>query len=97
MCIRDRVGATVTLVKAADDLTENDKGPYFEDADGEAVRTLKLTTDADGVLELPTLFAGDTAGTYLLLVETPGGGKETVELTVEAAGDATAGEDAGTA
>ncbi len=92
-----KVGATVTLVKAADDLTENDKGPHFEDADGEAVRTLQLTTDADGVLKLPTLFAGDAAGTYLLLVETPGGGKETVELTVEAAGDSSAGEDAGTA
>lgn len=92
-----KVGATVTLVKAEDDLTENDKGPYFEDADGEAVRTLALTTDADGVLELPTLFAGDTAGTYLLLVETPGGGKATVELTVEATGDATTGEAAGTA
>ncbi|MFE5208298.1 lytic transglycosylase domain-containing protein [Streptomyces sp. NPDC056600] len=92
-----KVGATVTLVKAADDLTQNDKGPYFEDADGKAVRTLALTTDADGVLELPTLFAGDTAGTYLLLVETPGGGKETVELTVDAAGEATAGEAAGTA
>jgi membrane-bound lytic murein transglycosylase B len=92
-----KVGATVTLVKAEDDLTENDKGPYFEDADGKAVRTLALTTDADGVLELPTLFAGDTAGTYLLLVETPGGGKATVELTVEASGDATTGEVAGTA
>jgi hypothetical protein len=49
------------------------------------------------VLKLPTLYAGDVAGTYLLLVQTPGGGKATVKLTVEAAGDSAAGEAAGTA
>jgi hypothetical protein len=93
-----KVGATVTLIKSAADPTENDKGPYFKDAEGEPVRTLELTADADGVLALPALFAGDAAGTYLLLVDTPGAGRLTVELTVEAAeGGATTGEVAGTA
>jgi hypothetical protein len=91
-----KVGATVTLIKAEDDLAPNDKGPYFEDAD-EPVRKLQVTADDDGVLKLPPLFAGDTAGTYLLLVETPGGGKEIVELTVEAGANGTTGEVTGTA
>ncbi len=37
--VADKVAATATLVKAADDATENDKGPYFKDADGKTVRT----------------------------------------------------------
>ncbi|MGI5198906.1 lytic transglycosylase domain-containing protein [Streptomyces sp. CA-288835] len=82
----DGVAATATLVTSADDATVNDEGPYFKDADGEAVRTLKgLKTDADGLLELPKLYADDTTGTFLLRITTTGGATLTVELKVAAA------------
>lgn len=82
----DKVAATATLIKSADDATENDKGPYFKDADGKTVRTLTdLTTDADGVLKLPKLYADDATGTFLLRISTTGGATLTVELKVEAA------------
>ncbi|MEV0116279.1 lytic transglycosylase domain-containing protein [Streptomyces sp. NPDC050844] len=81
----DRVAATATMVKSATDATANDKGPYFKDADGKPVRTLKaLKTDADGVLKLPKMYADDTAGTYLLRITTAGGATLTVELKVAA-------------
>jgi hypothetical protein len=81
-----KVAATATLVKSATDAGENDKGPYFKDADGKPVRTLAaLTTDADGLLKLPKLYADDTTGTFLLRVTTAGGATLTVELTVAAA------------
>ncbi|WP_372352386.1 hypothetical protein [Streptomyces sp. KL116D] len=84
--VADGVAATATLIKSADDATEADKGPYFKDADGKAVRTLKdLTTDADGVLELPKLYADDATGTFLLRINTTGGATLTVELKVTAA------------
>ncbi|MGW2068413.1 lytic transglycosylase domain-containing protein [Streptomyces sp. NPDC001953] len=84
--VADGVAATATLVKSADDPTENDKGPYFKDADGKTVRTLTgLTTDADGLLKLPKLYADDTAGTFLLRVTTAGGASVTIELDVAAA------------
>ncbi|MER5474763.1 lytic transglycosylase domain-containing protein [Streptomyces sp. NPDC002685] len=80
-----KVAATATLIKSADDATENDKGPHFKDADGKTVRTLTaLTTDADGLLKLPKLYADDTTGTYLLRITTTGGATLTVELTVAA-------------
>ncbi|GGP82802.1 lytic transglycosylase [Streptomyces griseomycini] len=85
----DRVAATATLITSADDPSPNDKGPYFKDADGKAVRTLSgLETDADGLLKLPRLYADDTTGTFLLRVTTAGGATLTVELTVAAAGTA---------
>ncbi|MFD5818342.1 lytic transglycosylase domain-containing protein, partial [Streptomyces sp. NPDC127038] len=81
-----KVAATATLIKSADDPTANDQGPYFKDTDGNPVRTLTtLTTDADGTLQLPKLYADDTTGTYLLHVTTTGGATLTVELTVAAA------------
>ncbi|MER7187261.1 lytic transglycosylase domain-containing protein, partial [Streptomyces hyaluromycini] len=81
-----KVAATATLVKSADDTSENDKGPYFKDADGNAVRTLTdLQTDANGLLTLPKLYADDTTGTFLLRITTTGGATLTVELTVAAA------------
>ncbi|WP_328496974.1 lytic transglycosylase domain-containing protein [Streptomyces sp. NBC_00414] len=84
--VADGVAATATLIKAADDATENDKGPYFKDADDKAVRTLAgLKTGADGLLKLPKLYADDTAGTYLLRITTTGGATLTVELKVAAA------------
>ncbi|PSM42145.1 lytic transglycosylase [Streptomyces dioscori] len=82
----DGVAATATLIKAADDATENDKGPYFKDADEKAVRTLAgLKTGKDGLLKLPKLYADDTEGTYLLRITTTGGATLTVELKVAAA------------
>ncbi|MFF0140318.1 lytic murein transglycosylase [Streptomyces sp. NPDC005227] len=87
--VAGKVAATATLVKSADDATENDKGPSFKDADGKTVRTLTdLTTDADGLLKLPKLYADDTTGTFLLRVTTTGGATLTVELTVAAAPEA---------
>ncbi|CAL9593571.1 lytic transglycosylase domain-containing protein [Streptomyces sp. Tu 3180] len=88
----DGVAATATLIRSADDPTASDKGPYFKDADGKAVRTLGgLETDADGLLKLPQLYADDTTGTFLLRVTTAGGATLTVELTVAAAGTASPG------
>ncbi|KUM81991.1 lytic transglycosylase domain-containing protein [Streptomyces curacoi] len=84
--VADKVAATATLVKSADDPAENDKGPYFKDADGNPVRTLKdLETDEHGLLTLPKLYADDTSGTFLLRINTAGGATLTVELTVAAA------------
>jgi hypothetical protein len=84
--VADGVAATATLVKSADDPTENDKGPYFKDANGNTVRTLTgLKTDADGQLQLPQLYADDTTGTFLLRITTAGGATLTVELDVAAA------------
>ncbi|MER5180748.1 lytic transglycosylase domain-containing protein [Streptomyces sp. NPDC002896] len=82
----DGVAATATLIKSADDTTQNDNGPYFKDADGNPVRTLTgLETDANGLLKLPQLYADDTTGTFLLRINTTGGATLTVELNVEAA------------
>ena len=84
--VADGVAATATLIKSADDTTENDKGPYFKDADGMTVRTLTdLKTDANGLLKLPKLYADDTTGTFLLRIDTAGGATLTVELKVAAA------------
>ncbi|KOU61635.1 lytic transglycosylase [Streptomyces sp. MMG1533] len=84
--VADKVAATATLIKSALDPTENDKGPYFKDADGKTVRTLTgLETDANGLLKLPKLYADDTAGTYMLRITTTGGAAINVPLTVAAA------------
>ncbi|MCW7943133.1 lytic transglycosylase [Streptomyces hygroscopicus] len=84
--VADGVAATATLVKSADDPTENDKGPYFKDADSKTVRTLTgLKTDAKGLLKLPKLYADSTTGTFLLRITTAGGATLTVELKVAAA------------
>ncbi|BBC37323.1 hypothetical protein SGFS_086170 [Streptomyces graminofaciens] len=83
--LADKVAATATLIKSAEDATENDKGPYFKDANGKTVRTLTgLQTDAGGVLKLPKLYSDDAVGTFLLRVTTEGGATLTVELKVEA-------------
>ncbi|MEU6355608.1 lytic transglycosylase domain-containing protein [Streptomyces sp. NPDC047072] len=89
--VADKVAATATLIKSADDPTANDKGPYFKDADGNPVRTLTgLTTDADGLLKLPQLYSDDTAGTFVLRITTAGGATLDVTLTVAAPADTTA-------
>jgi hypothetical protein len=81
--VADKVAVTATLVTSAADPAENDKGPYFKDAAGRAVRTLSgLTTDAKGLLTLPKLYADDTAGTFVLRLTTAGGATLDVQLTV---------------
>ncbi|MFG3109122.1 lytic transglycosylase domain-containing protein [Streptomyces tendae] len=88
--VADKVAVTATLIKSEDDPTENDKGPYFKDADGTAVRTLTgLKTDAKGLLELPKLFADDAEGTYVLRLTTPGGGRLDITLNVAKAAEPT--------
>ncbi|MBK3588051.1 lytic transglycosylase, partial [Streptomyces sp. MBT57] len=49
------------------------------------LRTLALTTDAEGLLRLPDLFADENPGTYQLVLTTEGGATVIIELTVEAA------------
>ncbi|GGR93108.1 lytic transglycosylase [Streptomyces aureoverticillatus] len=79
------VAATATMIKSAANPTANDKGPYFKDAAGKPVRTLKgLKTDANGKLLLPKMYADDATGTYLLRIVTNGGATLTVKLEVEA-------------
>ncbi|WP_431982481.1 lytic murein transglycosylase [Streptomyces qinglanensis] len=59
-------------------------GPYFgKDAQGTPIRRLAdLKTDADGVVALPGLFAGDRPGTYTLTLTAEGGATVQVEVTV---------------
>ncbi|WP_399883865.1 lytic transglycosylase domain-containing protein [Streptomyces sp. BBFR51] len=86
----DKVAVTATLVKSVLDPTENDKGPYFKDADGKAVRTLSgLKTDAKGQLKLPELYADDAEGTYVLHLATAGGATLNVTLKVAAKSEPT--------
>ncbi|MFF0681814.1 lytic transglycosylase domain-containing protein [Streptomyces tendae] len=86
--VADQVAVTATLIKSEDDPTENDKGPYFKDADGNAVRTLTgRKTNANGLLELPKLFADDAEGTYVLRLTTPGGGRLDITLKVAKAAE----------
>ncbi|MFJ6073367.1 lytic transglycosylase domain-containing protein [Streptomyces sp. NPDC093065] len=88
--VADKVAVTATLVKSETDPAENDKGPYFKDADGKAVRTLTgRKTDAKGLLELPKLYADDAEGTYILRLTTPGGGKLDITLKVAEAAEST--------
>ncbi|MFI7233927.1 lytic murein transglycosylase [Streptomyces cyaneofuscatus] len=78
------VAVTATMVKDSLGLIHNDKGPYFKDAAGKPLRTLDLTTDADGLLQLPEIFADENPGTYKLRLTTEGGGSVVIELTVQA-------------
>jgi hypothetical protein len=84
--VADKVGVTATLIKSVLDPTEDDKGPYFKDADGKTVRTLTgLQTDANGLLKLPQLYSDDTTGTFILRITTAGGATLNVQLNVAAA------------
>ncbi|QGV81173.1 lytic transglycosylase domain-containing protein [Streptomyces ficellus] len=77
------VALTATMVKTAEDTTANDKGPFFKDGQGNPVRTLEgLTTDENGMLTLPEVFADGQTGTFLLRLTTTGGATLTVELKV---------------
>ncbi|WIY75556.1 lytic murein transglycosylase [Streptomyces anulatus] len=79
------VAVTATMVKDPLGLFDNDKGPYFKDAAGKPVRTLTtLTTDAEGMLRLPEIFADGTEGTFMLRLTTEGGASVVIELTIQA-------------
>ncbi|MGW2083732.1 lytic transglycosylase domain-containing protein [Streptomyces sp. NPDC001880] len=79
------VAVTATMITDAEEPAENDKGPYFKDADDKPVRTLAgLKTGADGTLKLPAIHADDNAGTYKLRLTTEGGATIVIELKVEA-------------
>ncbi|MGW1230641.1 lytic murein transglycosylase [Streptomyces sp. NPDC002530] len=79
-----RVAVTATMITDDEQPAENDKGPYFTDDEGDPVRTLELTTDADGTVALPKIYADGAAGTYKLRLTTEGGATVVIELTVEA-------------
>ncbi|WP_406252283.1 lytic murein transglycosylase [Streptomyces atratus] len=79
------VAVTATMITDAEEPAENDKGPYFKDADDKPVRTLTdLRTGADGILKLPKIYADDNTGTYKLRLTTEGGATIVIELKVEA-------------
>ncbi|MFE9856070.1 lytic murein transglycosylase [Streptomyces sp. NPDC005780] len=80
----DRVAVTATMITDDEKPVENDKGPYFTNDDGDPVRTFAFTTDADGTLTLPKIYADGAAGTYKLRLTTEGGATVVIELTVEA-------------
>lgn len=75
--------APVTAAMVTEAGEQNDKGPFFKDTEGNPVRKLNLTTEDDGTVKLPTIHAGDAAGTYLLRLTTNEGVTLTLELTVE--------------
>ncbi|MEV5970759.1 lytic transglycosylase domain-containing protein [Streptomyces sp. NPDC051921] len=82
--IASGVAVMATFVTSASDPEPATDGPFFKAADGSVVRTLTVRTNAEGLLELPTIFAGDKAGTFTLRLTAPGGGTVTVELKVTA-------------
>ncbi|WLQ33221.1 lytic transglycosylase domain-containing protein [Streptomyces castrisilvae] len=79
----DRVAVTATMITGGLLPVENDKGPYLTDDNGDPVRSIVLTTDADGKLTLPKVYADGPAGTYKLRLTTEGGADLVIELTVE--------------
>ncbi|MFF9068716.1 lytic transglycosylase domain-containing protein [Streptomyces sp. NPDC014891] len=73
-------GVLVTAVIAdAEGTTASTDGPTFKDG----TRTLTLKADANGLVSLPALLAGDKAGSYVLLLTAPGDATTTIKLTVE--------------
>ncbi|RAJ65187.1 transglycosylase protein with SLT domain [Streptomyces sp. KhCrAH-43] len=78
-----KVAVTATMITDGDEPAENDKGPYCTDDDGNPVRSIVLTTEADGSLKLPKFYADGPAGTYKLRLTAEGGATLVIELTVE--------------
>ncbi|WP_327175163.1 lytic transglycosylase domain-containing protein [Streptomyces sp. NBC_01335] len=79
------VAVTATILDSAGQPVPEGQGPRFTGANDTSVSTLTgLTTDADGLLTLPQIHAGDTVGTYTLRITTEGGAVLDIELTVEA-------------
>ncbi|WP_149179611.1 lytic transglycosylase domain-containing protein [Streptomyces sp. TRM49041] len=76
---------TATMVVDTEDgtLRPNTEGPFFKDEQGDPIRTLTgLETDADGVLQLPKMYADGRTGTFLLRLTAEGGATLVVELEV---------------
>ena len=72
--VADEVAVTATLVKSADDAHRERQGPVLQGRGRQAgAHPPDLTTDADGLLKLPKLYADDTTGTFLLRITTEGG------------------------
>ncbi|MGW1467794.1 lytic murein transglycosylase [Streptomyces sp. NPDC002308] len=79
------VAVTATILDSAGQPVPEGQGPRFTGANDTEVTTLTgLKTDADGLITLPKIHAGDTAGTYTLRITTEGGAVLDIELTVEA-------------
>ncbi|MFC8535003.1 lytic murein transglycosylase [Streptomyces sp. NPDC057249] len=78
-----KVAVTATVITGGDDPAVKDEGPYCTDDDGNPVRSIELTTAADGSLKLPTFYADGPAGTYQLRLTAEGGATVTIDLTVE--------------
>ncbi|MFD8642968.1 lytic transglycosylase domain-containing protein [Streptomyces zaomyceticus] len=72
------------VVASATDTEASTEGPYFKNAAGDTVRTLVLKTDANGLISLPELLAGDKAGEYVLILTARGGVSTEIKLTVTA-------------
>lgn len=84
--IASGVAVTATMIESTSAPVPRGDGPYFKGADGSPLRELKdLKTDANGILQLPKIFADDTTGTFQLRLETEGGATLTIELKVAAA------------
>ncbi|MCX5396391.1 lytic transglycosylase domain-containing protein [Streptomyces sp. NBC_00102] len=79
------VAVTATILTSDGEAVPEGQGPNFTGAGDSTVSTLTgLTTDADGLLSLPQIHAGTTAGTYKLRITTEGGAVLDIELVVEA-------------
>ncbi|TXS03122.1 lytic transglycosylase [Streptomyces sp. col6] len=78
-----KVAVTATMITDGLVPVENDKGPYCTNDAGDPVRSIVLTTDADGKLKLPKFYADGPAGTYKLRLTTEGGATTVIKLTVE--------------
>ncbi|GAA0449392.1 lytic transglycosylase domain-containing protein [Streptomyces sp. NPDC046215] len=77
-------GTTVTAtVTSPDGKTDVKAGPYFKGKDGKPVRTLDLgTTDKEGNVTLPTLYADEHTGGYALRIVTANGTTLLLQLNV---------------
>ncbi|MFC7216629.1 lytic murein transglycosylase [Streptomyces polyrhachis] len=76
---------TATIVASADPPDAVTAGPYFKAADGSAVRSRELRTDAAGQVSVPQLYADGTTGTFALQLKAAGGKTVYLTLTVTAA------------
>ncbi|WP_406057478.1 lytic transglycosylase domain-containing protein [Streptomyces sp. NBC_01077] len=72
---------TAVIVASSAETEESADGPSFKNG---GVRTLVLKTDANGLISLPEILAGDKAGEYVLRLTAPGGGTTEIKLTVTA-------------
>jgi membrane-bound lytic murein transglycosylase B len=79
-----KVAVTATVLNADGTGPAPDGAPAFRAADNSLVTSVTgLVTAADGTLQLPTLVAGKTEGSYVIEITTAGGAK--VDVTVQVA------------